>query len=356
MATIVKRETSQGTRYQVKVRLLGEKARSKTFTRLTDAKAWAASVETDLGRGVYVPTTTDRRRTVADLIDTTIRDHLPNKRHARDNGKLETKLIWWKEAIGQTGLDKLKPDVIGEAIATLRKNKTRSGAGVVPATVNRYLAALSVACEFAVRTLRWLPDNPVRRIERGAESAGVVRFLSDDERARLIAAAKADVDPNMHAAIVLALATGARVDNLRRLTWADIDFDRKAVRFDTTKNGQGRWVPLIPAAVDMLKTQQDRDPQGTDASTHVFKSPRHGVPAMLNSAPWRRVRDAAKLDGGLRFHDLRHSTATYLLAAGANTIEIAAALGHKTLAMAQRYAHQSPDMARSIFDKLAAKL
>lgn len=356
MATIVKRETGEGTRYQVKVRVQGERARSKTFARLTDAKAWAAAVETDLGRGVYVPTTADRRRTVADLIDVTIRDHLPNKRHSRDNAKLETKLIWWKDAIGYVGLDKLKPEVIGEAIADLRKTKTRSGAGVLPATINRYLAALSVACQYAVRTLRWLPDNPVKRIERGAESAGVVRFLSDDERKRLIEAAKADGDPNMHTAIILALATGARVDNLRKLTWADIDFERNAARFEMTKNGQGRWVPLIPAAVDALKAHRERDVERDDLTSYVFKDRRHGIAAMLNTAPWRRIRDAAKLDAGLRFHDLRHSTATYLLAAGANTIEIAAALGHKTLAMAQRYAHQSPDMARSIFDKLAGKL
>lgn len=356
MAAIVKRETGEGTRYQVKVRVQGEKARSKTFARLTDAKAWASAVETDLGRGVYVPTTADRRRTLGDLIDVTIRDHLPNKRHARDNSKLQTKLIWWKDCIGYVSLDKLSAEVIGECISGLRKNKAPSGARIAPATINRYMAALSVACQYAVRTLRWLPDNPVRRIERGAESSGVVRFLSDDERKRLLDAAEADADPNMHTAIILALATGARVDNLRKLKWGDIDSERKAVRFDTTKNGQGRWVPLIPAAVAALKAHRERDPQGDDLTGYVFKSPRHGVAAMLNTAPWRRVRDAAKLDARLRFHDLRHSTATYLLAAGANTIEIAAALGHKTLAMAQRYAHQSPDMARSIFDKLAGKL
>ena len=130
----------------------------------------------------------------------------------------------------------------------------------------------------------------------------------------------------------------------------------KSSRFEMTKNGQGRWVPLIPAAVDALKAHRERDVERDDLTSYVFKDRRHGIAAMLNTAPWRRIRDAAKLDAGLRFHDLRHSTATYLLAAGANTIEIAAALGHKTVAMAQRYAHQSPDMARSIFDKLAGKL
>lgn len=227
MATIVKRETGEGTRYQVKVRVLGEKPRSKTFARLTDAKAWAAAVETDLGRGVYVPTTADRRRTLSDLIDVTVRDHLPNKRHARDNSKLETKLGWWKDSIGYVSLDKLSAEVIGECIAGLRKNKAPSGSRIAPATINRYLAALSVACQYAVRTLRWLPDNPVRRIERGAESAGVVRCLSDDERKRLLDAAAADSDPNMHTAIILALATGARVDNREGALGQAADINRR---------------------------------------------------------------------------------------------------------------------------------
>jgi hypothetical protein len=67
-------------------------------------KAWAAAVETDLGRGVYVPITVDPRLTVKDLIEVTIRDFPPNKRHSRDDAKLETRLIWWEDTIGYVGL------------------------------------------------------------------------------------------------------------------------------------------------------------------------------------------------------------------------------------------------------------
>ena len=65
--------------YRVKVRLRGDAPRTRTFRRKSDAEAWAKAAETDLSRGLYVPTTSDRRRTVAELIDRTIADHLPNK-------------------------------------------------------------------------------------------------------------------------------------------------------------------------------------------------------------------------------------------------------------------------------------
>ena len=66
--TIEARTTAKGEkRYRVKVRLLGQAPRTRTFKRLTDAKAWAAAAETDLSRGDHVPTTAQRRTTLADL-------------------------------------------------------------------------------------------------------------------------------------------------------------------------------------------------------------------------------------------------------------------------------------------------
>ena len=78
MATVEKRKSSDGTvRYRVRVRIRGEKPRTRTFKRKTDADLWASKVESDLGHGAYVPTTADRRRTLAELIDKFIAEHLP---------------------------------------------------------------------------------------------------------------------------------------------------------------------------------------------------------------------------------------------------------------------------------------
>lgn len=57
-----------------------------------------------------------------------------------------------------------------------------------------------------------------------------------------------------------------------------------------------------------------------------------------------------------RFHDLRHSTASYLAMQGAGLLEIADMLGHKTLQMVKRYAHLSGDHKRGLAEKLDANI
>lgn len=356
MATIEVRESSDGTkRYRVKVRIHGEKPRTRTFRRKTDAEAWAKAVETDLGRGVYVPTTTDRRRTVAELIDRCIAEHLPSKANNKSAAKVATQLRWWRDELGPLTLDRLTPERVAEARARLRARRSRGGSVITAATTNRYLAALSVATKWGWKELRWLASNPVLEVTKGGEGAGVVRYLSDDERQALLTAAKADPDPNIHTAIVVALATGLRAGSLRALTWGDVDFERRAIALRDSKNTEARWVPLVDEALAALQALLAADPIGAGA---VFKSTTRDVPADINGQAWRRVKQTAGLVGvaNLRFHDLRHTTGTYLNEAGASAIEIAAALGHKTLHMARRYAHQSPEHTRSVFDRIAGRI
>lgn len=356
MANIEQRTDSKGNvSFRVKVRIRGEAPRTRTFARKTDAKAWAAKVESDLGHGVYVPTAADRTRTLADLIDKTIAEHLPTKANNKSADKVAQLLGWWRAEMGEVTMDKLKPDRIRETRAKLLARKTRTGKFLSPATANRYLAALSVATKWAWRELGWLQSNPVLAVTKGPESGGMVRFLSDAERLALLAAAKASSDPNIYTAIVLALSTGQRASALRALTWADVDLDRRAIRLTDTKNGEPRWVPLIDSAAAELREHLERAPT---SKGFVFRSTTKNVAADINGKAWREVKRAAGLVGAanFRFHDLRHTAGTYLNEAGASAIQIAAALGHKTLAMAQRYSHQSPEFTRSVFDRIEGRI
>lgn len=362
MATIEKRQTADGIRYRVRVRIKGAAERTRTFRRLTDAKTWAAAAETDLGRGAFVPTSADRKRTLADLIDKYLAEQLP----LRPNGAAKQRdyLDWWKASIGYLTLDRLTPDEIATARAQLLKRKTgrRSPTAdpdaprptITPSTANRYLAALSAVCKWAWRELRWLQSNPVLSVTKGPEHAGIVRFLTDDERKALLDACKASADPNIHTFVVLALATGARAGNLQALTWDDVDFDHWRLRFTTTKNHEPRYVPIVGAAQDVLQAHRDRDPI---AGGWVFKGHRDAAPASIDAA-WRRAREAAGLTGAkhVRIHDLRHTTASYLTMHGATLAEVAEALGHRTLVMAKRYSHQSGEHVRSTFERIADKL
>lgn len=351
MATIEKRTSGTGaTSYRVKVRLRGEAPRSRTFKRLSDAKAWAAKAESDLGHGTYVPTTIDRRRTLADLIDKFLTEHLPTKANNRAADKVESHLAWWKDHAGYVTLDKLTPQTIAGFRSELAARRKRNGELLSGATVNRHLASLSAVCKWAWKELGWLQANPVLSVTKAGESTGIVRFLSDDERKALLIASKASSDPNIHTAIMLALATGARYSNIRFLTWADVDLTRWTLRFATTKNDEPRYVPVVGAAQGALRAQFDRDPTGLG---WVFKSSRDAVPADLHK-PWAKVRDAAGLQN-FRWHDLRHTTASYLTMNGASLAEVAEALGHRTLVMAKRYSHQSGEHVRSTMERMANK-
>lgn len=352
MATIARRVLQDGTvSYQVKVRVLGERPRSRTFKRKTDAVAWASKTESDLGHGVYVPATADRRRTLAELIDKFVAEYLPVKPNNKDGTKVTAILSWWKDNAGFVTLDKLTPQTIAGYRAQLSAQTSKRGGGVLSgATVNRHLAALSAVCKWAWKELGWLPANPVLAITKRTEAAGIVRFLSDDERKALITACRESTDPNIYCAVMLALATGARRGNIYALRWEDVDLDRLTLHFRDTKNGEPRRVPIVGPAVAALRDQFERDPTGAG---WVFKGRKNDAPADLDR-PWDKARKAAGLVD-FRFHDLRHTTASYLTMNGASLAEVAEALGHRTLVMARRYSHMTGDHTRSVLERMAGK-
>ncbi|WP_244858542.1 MULTISPECIES: tyrosine-type recombinase/integrase [Lysobacteraceae] len=324
--------------------------RTKTFKRLTDAKAWAAKVESDMGHGAYVPTARERRRTLKVLIEKYRDEYLPT-RGIRDESKQRSLLTWWEENFGHLTLDKLQPETIAEARRKLQARRKRNGEPLSGATVNRHLAALSAVCKWAWKELRWLPSNPVLDVSKAPESTGIVRFLSDAERNALLKACRESSDSNIATAVLLALATGARYSNIRGLKWSDVDRDQWRLRFAETKNGQPRYVPVVGPAQVALQAHHDRDPTGEG---WVFKGAHDDAPADLDK-PWRKLREAAKLQD-FRFHDLRHTTASYLTMNGASLAEVAEALGHRTLVMAKRYSHQTGEHVRSTLERMAGHL
>lgn len=361
MATIEKRDGSNGVRYRVRVRIKGETPRTRTFKRKSDAELWAKKVESDLGHGVYVPTTMDRRRTVGDLIDKYLREKLGEGSDARN---VKRCLNWWKAQAGELSLDRLTPQTIASLRSDLLARKVRRSARdnatdddeaptLAHSTANRYLAALSAVCKWGWKELGWMPANPVLSVSKGPEHTGIIRYLSDDERKALLTASKESTNPNIHCAIVLALATGARASNIRFLKWEDVDRTRWTLCFRQTKNKEPRYVPVVGPAQRVLQAQFDNDATGTG---WVFKGARDEAPADLET-PWRAVRAAAGLTGEkhLRFHDLRHTTASYLTMNGATLAEVAEALGHRTLMMAKRYSHQSGEHVRATLERMASR-
>jgi integrase len=151
-----------------------------------------------------------------------------------------------------------------------------------------------------------LDDDPLRRVKKPRQSRGRVRFLSDNERERLLEAWKGSRNPLLHPVVVIALSTGARKSEILGITWPNVDLQRRMIRLLETKNGESRAVPLTGFALQEM--QRLAKVRRID-SPYIFPG-RNGVSPVNLWEAWRYARLRAGIKD-FRFHDLRHSAASY---------------------------------------------
>jgi integrase len=330
----------QHTHYRVQVRLRGFPPVNATFKRKTDAKEWGEATETAMREGRHFPQREAKRRTVADLVDRQL-DSVRTKR-PHDYDRQRGLLGWWREQLGNYALAQVTPALIAKQRDELLKRRS-------PATVNRHLAALSKAFTNAVREWHWLHDNPLRRVAKETEPQGRVRFLSDKERKALLAACRESTLPELYLIVLLALTTGMRRGELLGLRWPNVDPERRLIVLNKTKNHERRSVPVVPDVVALLR----KHAKVRQLDSDLLFPGNEGRPVDIDRA-WYAALRAAKIKD-FRFHDLRHTAASYLAMSGATTPELAAVLGHKTLAMVKRYAHLSDQHTGAVIERMTAK-
>jgi len=359
MASIETRKSKSGeTSYRVLIRMKGNPSQSATFKRLTDAKAWARNTETAISEGRHFKTSEAKRHTVTELIERY------KKKIKKENPKrykdIKPMLEWWNNELGDYTLADLSRAKLSVAIEKLsHKTMTRINKdtgerykdAISPASVNRYMFALSKACTLAVNEWEWMDENPFHKIKKFTETRGRVRFLSDDERQALLNACQESSYKPLYAIVVLALSTGARKGEIMKLKWQDIDFERRQIVLHETKNKERRVIPLTGHAYDLIRDHKKIQRIDTD---FVFPSIKGDKPYEIKK-PWLAAIDRAGIKD-FRFHDLRHSAASYLAMNGASLAEIAEVLGHKTLQMVKRYAHLSEAHTSAVVSKMNERI
>jgi integrase len=376
VATFRERETKNGqTKWQAIVRRDGYPDKSATFPTKRDAERWAKIVEGDYAKGKHLPSLEAERHTLADLLDRYDPELTAKRRKA-----VAAHLTWWRAALGTRKLSELTPALLREQLDWLAKEpylravprkahtltKRREPKPDAPppksykraaSSVNRYKETLSKVLSVAEREYEWLPENPLAKIPDKKEPQGRVRFLTADERNALLIACKAQ-SADLYALVVCALCTGARAGELLNLTWRDVDLDRKRATLNRTKNDERRALSLAGPALEILRERSRVRRIGTDL---VFPAPPPAKPDKKTARVFdyaKAFREAVTAAGltDFRFHDLRHTAASYLAMNGATTGEIAAVLGHKTLAMVKRYAHLSDQHVAGVVERMTDKI
>ncbi|WP_416799485.1 site-specific integrase [Ciceribacter azotifigens] len=367
MATIEKRkQTANGdTYYRVRVRIQGLPEKQKTFTRLTDAKLWAQQTEAAIRRGEVTNVVTKAKgKTLADVITRYREEVLPHKAESSQRAA-ESYLKHWDAALGQYALSYLTPDLISAEVAKLAtagdtRRKLKEGeAPPKPKsrkTQKLYRDMLAVLLKNA-KAWGWTTQNlmegvnPITNIRNER-----TRFLSDEERTALLDACKASDNDQLFTVVVFALSTGARKGEILGLTLADVDLKRSSAIFRDTKNGDTRAAPLARHLRELLTEQVAKaealyDELPDPPKTRWLFPRADGLQPIDIRTAWENARDKAELED-FRFHDLRHSTASYLAMKGASLVEIAEVLGHRTLQMVRRYAHLSESHVKGLVESL----
>jgi integrase len=250
--------------------------------------------------------------------------------------------------LGDRDLDRVESEHVERMIAAMR----RGGTG--PKTTVNAITLLAQVFEHGQRR-GWCAGNPCARVDRPRLEDDIdIHFLSPEEVEALLRAVPEDdvFGPTDRALYLAAVASGLRQGELLALRWRDIDWAASRIRvrrnyvrghWGTPKSRRStRAVPMIDRLAGELDRHHQRSHyQGDDDL--VFPHPHTGV-VLGHSQLVRRFKRARDKAGvrRVRFHDLRHSFAVRMAAAGVPMRTLQEWLGHRDYKTTLRYADYAP--------------
>ena len=335
MATIIKLNRKSGHVFKAIIKdKQGRLLKTKTMRYKTDLLQWIKENE-DNYRKVG---TRWRNITLSQLI----LEYL-----AEWDGKDHTnhlRISWWSDRLGNRKLATISTEDVVGFLNTYRKTVSNS-------THNRMKSCLSALFRFA-KKVGYTGENPVLNAPSYKEAKNRIRYLSNEERLILLEACRS-IDAvsewnKLTLLVTMALMTGARRGELLKLCWSDIDFSNRTAVLKDTKNGNDRMVSFPLPVLELMLKHRGQD----DAL--IFSAANTNKPFVFRKH-WVKALDSAGVTD-FRFHDLRHTCASYLANAGATGPDIQAVLGHKNYETTKKYVHLSSERVQSVTDSVFDKL
>lgn len=243
--------------------------------------------------------------------------------HKRSHRDDRQKLEW----IGERWSAKVLAEITRDDAADLAEEKAQTAK---PSTVNRYLALIRAILRRAEREWRWIDRAPHIRLY--PERQRRIRWLQPGHARTLLA----ELPPHQQQAAIFALSTGLRAGNVGALRWDQIDLARRVLWLygDQMKNGEDMSVSLNDNAMAILHARR-----------HIHREwvfTYQGKPIQrFTTRAWYKALKRAGIEN-FRWHDLRHTWASWLVQEGVPLYALQEMGSWKTAAMVRRYAHLSP--------------
>lgn len=261
--------------------------------------------------------------------------YLGETSHKASQASDKIHLNWLHEYLYGVFLDAIDRDLLDRIMAA------RMAEGVKNSSVNRTMEVVRAVLRKAALEWEWLDRVP--RVRMLPEPQRRVRFITREQADRLIA----ELPVHLAAMVRFSLETGLRRANVTGLEWSQVDLPRRTawIHPDQAKARKAIAVPLSAAAVIVLREQQGKH------KTHVFTY--QGQPVrQVNTKAFRAALERAGIEN-FRWHDLRHTWASWHAQAGTPLPVLQELGGWESAEMVRRYAHLSTEHLAGYVDRLS---
>lgn len=368
------RKLSNGSSFRAEIRRNYTFLQAKTFASESDAKHWAEDFESKVEKILSLkpkklkklsPDKADElggpelfQKLGVELnfirFDALVNEYMADWA-GKDNNQL-SRAAYWLEEFGDTPIKAIKSKHVRKAIEKLLKRNTlmtdgsgqRSEKPLSTNTVIRYKVVLSSIFKFAIRK-DYISESPVNGIDIQASPNIINRYLSESELSRLITACKRSSWNKLYLLVLMAITTGMRKSELVGLRWSDIDFKKNLAKLDDTKNGEPRLNPIPAPAMSELLNHREI------GNGLIFNSSAKPERPFDYTKRWKAALKEAGIEK-FRFHDLRHTAASYLVMGGATLYDAAQILGHKSTETTKRYAHLSTEHKAKVAERVMGEV
>lgn len=339
-------ERAEGTRFQVYGKSDGKTVYVGTRDSLRDAKDLDEEHRSDqrkIKRGELAPNTSTKR-TLKEGLDLWLAAIKDSRSHRPYSEFVKYQI---EPELGALKISSITSAHIARWTATIGKR-------YAPQTVNSARGCLSSAFEWFIQPNEWLKINPCRGVAQTEVPDRQYNWIKTrGELERLLLGCSDD----LRDMIAVSVGTAVRIGELLALTWDDVSFDTRLITIQRgsptglPKGGRIRQVPILDSALPVLRARALK--RGGSVLVFPGKGGKHRAQTPVTCA-FKSALKRAQMDTSLRWHDLRHTSASWWVMSGGDIFRLSKLMGHRDVKVTTKtYAHLAPEAWSQDYARLA---